>query len=131
MRYAWDQRDHYVKGASLGARMAGPLLGHVLNRLREWDRSSSQRVDRFIANSAFVKRRIARYYGRDAEVIFPPVDVDFFLAAPSSPQRAYYVTAARFVPYKRTDLVVAAFRELRDRRLVVIGAGPEAPRIRA
>ena len=134
MRYAWDLRAQYLEQSGLASGWRGTLAGRVLDRLREWDRSSSTRVTQFVANSAYIRERIARCYGRDAAVIHPPVDVDFFTPAPGAPEpalRTSYVTASRWVPYKRVDLVVAAFRELPDRRLIVVGDGPEASRVRA
>jgi glycosyltransferase involved in cell wall biosynthesis len=86
-------------------------------------------VDRFIANSQYVARRIRKVYGRDSTVIYPPVDVDRFGVA--ADRDDYYVTAARLVPYKRVDLIVEAFSAMPHRRLVVIGDGPDLKRIAA
>jgi glycosyltransferase involved in cell wall biosynthesis len=134
MRYAWDLREEYLEQAGHDRGPKGAILRLVLDYLQRWDRAASARVDRFVANSAHIRERIARCYGRDATVIYPPVDVDFFTTeatqgAPAA--RSYYVTASRWVPYKRVDVIVSAFRELPDRRLIVIGDGPEAPRVRA
>ena len=134
MRYAWDLREHYLAAHDLGRGARGLLTRRVLDRLRNWDLGASARVQRFVANSAFVRDRIRRCYGRDATVIHPPVDVDFYTLpeAPVTPaRRDYYVTASRWVPYKRVDLVVEAFRQLPEQRLVVVGDGPEARRVRA
>ena len=86
-------------------------------------------MNAFVANSEFIRARIRRCYGRDATVIAPPVDTDFF--TPGSARRNGFVTASRWVPYKRVDAIVAAFRELPAERLVVVGDGPEATRVRA
>jgi glycosyltransferase involved in cell wall biosynthesis len=134
MRYAWDLRDQYLGQTGLGRGLKGALLRPVLDYLQRWDRGASARVDHFVANSAYIRQRIARCYGRDATVIYPPVDVDFFTTAavqPAPALRSYYVTASRWVPYKRVDVIVSAFREMPERRLIVIGDGPEAPRVRA
>jgi glycosyltransferase involved in cell wall biosynthesis len=134
MRYAWDLREQYLDASGLSAGLRGTVVRHVLDRLREWDRRASARVNLFVANSTFIRDRIARCYGRDATVIFPPVDVDFFTPADgaSAPAtRGYYFAASRWVPYKRMDLIVSAFRELPDRRLIVAGDGTEARRIHA
>jgi glycosyltransferase involved in cell wall biosynthesis len=134
MRYAWDLRDQYLGQRGLATGVRGMVVHHLLDRLRDWDRATSSRVSEFIANSQFVRERIARCYERTATVIAPPVDTDFFtpdanVVAPMS--RDYYVTASRWVPYKRGDLIASAFRALPDRRLVIAGDGPEAPRVRA
>lgn len=129
MRYAWDLREQYLEAGGLSAGLRGAIVRHVLDGLREWDRAASARVNHFIANSSFIRDRIARAYGRDAKVIYPPVDVDFFTppdtgSAPAT--RDYYFTASHWVPYKRIDLIVAAFRQLPHRRLIVAGDGVEA-----
>ena len=131
MRYAWDLRDQYLGPRGLATGVRGLVVNHLLDRLRDWDRASSARVTEFVANSSYVRERIARCYGRDATVIPPPVDTDFFTPAASAGSRDYYFAASRWVPYKRGDLVAAAFRALPERRLVIAGDGPEGARIRA
>ena len=134
MRYAWDLREQYLDQSGFGRGLKGAIVRRVLDYLQRWDRASCVRVSHFIANSAHIRERIAHCYGRDAVVIHPPVDVDFFTPAEDfaePAERDYYVTASRWVPYKRVDLVVAAFRDLPDRRLIVAGDGPEASRVRA
>jgi glycosyltransferase involved in cell wall biosynthesis len=133
MRYAWDLREQYLERTGLDHGPAGALVRLILDYLQRWDRAASKRVDHFIANSAHIRARIARCYGRDAAVIHPPVDVDFFTPGASEPapaQRSYYVTASQWVPYKRVDLIVSAFRDLPQRRLIVVGDGPERQRVR-
>jgi glycosyltransferase involved in cell wall biosynthesis len=98
-------------------------------RLRRWDRATSDRVDRFVAISRHVAARIDRYYGRTAEVIYPPVDVQRFEVAEGGDDGFYLVVSA-LVPYKRLDLAILAAKGL-DRRLLVVGAGPEERRLRA
>lgn len=132
MRYAWDLRDDYLAPRGLARGWRGAVAHRVLDRLRDWDRSTSSRVNHFIANSGFVRDRIARAYGRDATVIHPPVDTDYFVASQAAKAvPGYYVTASRHVRYKRIDLIAAAFRTLPAQRLVIAGAGPETARIRA
>ena len=133
MRYAWDLREQYLGPLGLASGLPGALAGRVLDRLREWDRQASSRVTYFIANSGFVRDRIARCYAREAVVIHPPVDVGFFTPGEGAPEpaaRDYYVAASRWVPYKRMELIAAAFRDLPGRRLVMAGDGPEATRVR-
>ncbi len=134
-RFAWTMTATYSLRATAGASWRRPLVERALARFRAWDRRASARVDRFIANSRHIAAAIARCYGRDAEVIYPPVDVERFVAASTradATQRSdEYVTVARLVPYKRIDVLVEAFRLLPERRLIVIGDGPERPRLEA
>lgn len=127
VRYAWDVYFDYVRGS--GARF-GPrsLLARLaLHYLRLWDVASANRVDLFLASSRYVAERIRRTYRRAARVVHPPVDVTRFQA--DRPREEFYLTVGRLVPYKRTDLIVEAFREL-ALPLVVIGTGPETARLR-
>lgn len=134
MRYAWDLRAQYLGQRGLDTGLKGLAVNRMLDRLQAWDRASSARVTHFIANSAFVQDRIARAYGRTATVIHPPVDTAYFTPlAPEVPlaARSYYFTASRWVPYKRLDLIVDAFRALPEMRLIVAGDGPDAKPVRA
>jgi glycosyltransferase involved in cell wall biosynthesis len=131
MRYAWDLREQYLAFSGMASGVRGAIIHRILDHLRDWDRRASDRVTHFVANSQFVRERIARCYGRDAAVIHPPVDTDFF-RLPATPTRGdFYVTASRWVPYKRIELIVEAFREMPQRRLIVIGDGPQARMVRA
>jgi glycosyltransferase involved in cell wall biosynthesis len=126
MRYIWDLYDDYFgRGAPLAMRVAMPPIAAALRR---WDRRTSARVDRFIAISHFVADRIRRVWGRDADVIYPPVDVARFAVA-DAPDDFYLVVSA-LVPYKRVDLAVQAATRMK-RRLLVVGSGPEARRLAA
>jgi len=129
MRYAWDLQFEYLRAEHAESGLKGLLLRWLLHRLRIWDNRSAAGVDHFAAISAFVARRIAKCYRRDAEVIAPPVDTDFYV--PGGERGDYYVTASRLVGYKRVDLLVQAFREMPDRRLLVIGEGPELKGLKA
>ena len=93
-----------------------------------WDVRTANGVDHFIANSHFIARRIKKVYGRDADVIYPPVDVERFKL--NENKEEYYLTASRLVPYKRIDLIVDAFKAMPDKKLIVIGDGPEMKKIR-
>jgi glycosyltransferase involved in cell wall biosynthesis len=121
MRYIWDQADQYLKGAK------GLIAKKFINYLRKWDLNSASNVDFFIANSHHIAEKIKRIYNRDAEVIYPPVDVDKFEVNKNIED--YYLTASRMVPYKRLDLVIEAFNDLPDKNLIVIGSGPEKEKL--
>lgn len=124
MRYIWDQREAYL-GTGWRNRLASPLVAW----LRRFDRRTAtpKRVTRFIAISSCVAERIRRHYGREAEVIFPPVDVEH-IRPNGLPPEDFYLLVGGFVPYKREDLAIDAFRGL-DRRLVVAGDGPLRARL--
>ncbi len=130
MRYIWDQRQHYLV-TSRSFTLKESLLHILSSRLRLWDTVVNQRVDRFVANSSFVKDRVKRFYGRDATVIHPPVDVERFGKISASKKGApYFLAAGAFVNYKRFDLAIAACEKL-GRRLIVAGSGPEEKRLKA
>jgi len=134
-RFAWTMAETYAEHAAADAAWRRPFVDFALARFRRWDRAASARVDRFVANSRHIATAIARCYGREADVVYPPVDVERFVRAaatrnPDEP-RSEYVTVSRLVPYKRIDLLVEAFRALPERRLVVVGDGPERSRLEA
>lgn len=123
MRYAWDMQEDYLHQAGLSGGIKGPVLRSMLGNLRKWDQRTASRVDHFIANSANTARRIRKNYDRSADVIHPPVDLEVF--QPTKEKGDHYIAAARLVPYKRMDLIVEAFNHMPDRRLTLIGDGPE------
>jgi glycosyltransferase involved in cell wall biosynthesis len=129
MRYAWDLQSQYLREAGLERGIRGCLVKWLLHRLRLWDRQTANGVDLFLGNSRFITRRIWRVYRREAEVLYPPVDVSRFTLHET--RENFYLTASRMVPYKRMDLIVEAFRGMPEKRLVVIGDGPEMAKIRA
>lgn len=126
MRYAWDMKEAYLRDSGLPRVLQWPLR-RCLGRLRQWDHFTAGQVDGFVANSANVARRIAKYYRREAEVIHPPVDLARF-PLNQGPRDDVYLAAGRLVPYKRMDLIIEAFRHS-SRRLQVIGNGPERKRL--
>ncbi|ESA33028.1 glycosyl transferase family 1 [Leptolyngbya sp. Heron Island J] len=128
IRYAWDLQHQYLQQSGLDRGAKGALTRLILHYLRLWDTTSANRVDRFVANSEFIARRIWRAYRRPATVIYPPVDVSRFVW--QHPREEFYLTVSRFVPYKRVDLTVEAFNQL-GLPLVVIGDGPDWERISA
>lgn len=125
LRYAWDMYHAYVSQGGVPVWKQA-LIHPLLHYLRLWDQLNTQRIDTLLCNSAFVQRRIAKYYRREATVVYPPVEVPDTLA-PRQPDD-FYLVAGRQVPYKRVDLVVEAFAAS-GRRLVVAGNGPEHARL--
>jgi glycosyltransferase involved in cell wall biosynthesis len=128
IRYAWDLQHQYLHEAGLDRNLRGWIARWMLHRIRIWDARTANGVDCFIANSNYIRRRIEKTYRRDSTVVYPPVDIDRFAAG--GEREDYYFTASRMVPYKRMDLIVEAFSAMPDKRLVVIGDGPEMARIR-
>lgn len=129
MRYAWDMQHQYLREARMTRGVRSWMIRAMLHYLRNWDARSVNGVDRLVANSHFVARRVQKTWRRDASVVSPPVDVHKFEV--HAQKDDFYLTAARLVPYKRIDLIVEAFASMPHRKLVVIGAGPEIETIRA
>ncbi|UZQ54357.1 glycosyltransferase [Trichothermofontia sichuanensis B231] len=127
MRYAWDLTFDYLQGSRAGHGLMGWLTRYLLHHLRQWDVITANRVDYFIANSHHTARRIWRCYRRPAEVIYPPVNLDRFQCQPQ--KQDFYLTVCRLVPYKHVDIIVEAFNQI-DRPLIIIGDGPDLPRLR-
>jgi len=125
MRYVWDLQDDYARDAGWLTRVAFPPLAAALRR---WDRRHNNGVDEFMASSRHIADRIRRVYGREAEVIYSPVDVARFRIAEAVDD--YYLVVSALAPYKRVDLAIAAANRL-GRRLLVVGTGPEEARLRA
>ncbi len=128
IRYAWDLYFEYIETSGLNRGLKGWFARWILHNIRKFDFISASRPDYYIANSNFVRKRIKKIYRRDAIVIYPPVDVDKFSIAKR--KEDYYLVISRLVPYKKVDLVVNAFRNLPDRKLLVIGEGPELKKIK-
>jgi glycosyltransferase involved in cell wall biosynthesis len=126
MRYVWDLQEAYVGAGRMGP-LSRALLRAVAGRLRRWDLEANDRVDHFVAISRHVAGRIWRHYGREAEVIYPPVQTARFRIAVRTDD--YYLLAGAFAPYKRLDLAVTAFNRL-GRRVVIVGDGQEGGRLR-
>lgn len=127
MRYIWDLYWTYRAQAGRLSRFMMPILAH---KLRIWDVTSAARVDHFMANSRFIARRIAKFWRREAEVVYPPVNIDDFRQETHQPPEDFYLFASELVSYKRPDLVIDAFRAS-GRKLVVIGAGADREALEA
>lgn len=128
MRWAWDMEDEYLDRSGL----ASPLkraARHLIRRLRDWDQQASQRPQSLIANSQFVAKRIECCWGRQANVIYPPVALLAKNNVAITAQHGAYICVSRLVPFKRVDVWIDAFRYLPHRTLLVVGGGPEQKRL--
>jgi glycosyltransferase involved in cell wall biosynthesis len=122
MRYGWDQFDRYFGAERIGP-LASALMRRVMAPLARWDRDTASRADRYVAISHYVAGRIRRYYNRQAIVVYPPVDTDFFHPDGQSSER-YAVIASALVPYKRIEVAIEACR-LAGVPLMIAGDGPD------
>jgi chain length determinant protein tyrosine kinase EpsG len=129
IRYAWDMQHQYLKESGMASGVKGTVAKMLLHYMRLWDARTAAGVDQFLANSAFIGRRVRKVYRRDAEVIHPPVDVERF--ALRRDKEEFYLTASRMVPYKRMPMIAEAFSRMPDKKLIVIGDGPEMDKVRA
>lgn len=120
MRYIWDRFDDYFPPDKPLQRTAAKV---VAARLRAWDVATAATVDRFVANSEFVRNRIRRFYGRDAAVVYPFAAKEFFQPPIEEKRDSYHLMITALVPYKRVELAVDAARRA-GKRLMVLGDGP-------
>lgn len=128
MRYAWDDCQKYTEDFGF-PKMIKKLVPLFMNPIRLWDKASADRVDKYVANSEFVKKRIAKYYRKEAAVIHPPVDIDRFYVAPRKERKEYFLMVGRLIAYKRHDIAIEACNRL-GLPLKIIGRGPEAERLK-
>lgn len=119
LRPIWDMYDDYAASHTMGKSF---FYRWFVNRLRKWDVATSKNVHYFIANSKHIQKRIESSYGRQSTVIYPPVRVNKFVLN-EAPRKDYYLCLGRFVPYKKTDMVIRAFRQMPGKQLVLIGEG--------
>lgn len=124
IRYAWDLEDQYLELMNPMLKPFKLYIKYELAKLRKWDLETQSRVDHFLASSGFIAERIKRIYNRDATVVYPPVDTDSFALAPK-PRKEFYVTAGRLVPYKKMHVIAEAFQKMPDKKLYIIGDGPD------
>ncbi len=129
IRYAWDLTHQYLNEANINRGLKGWIAKAILHYIRIWDTRTANGVDRYICNSEFIARRINKVYRRNAAVIYPPVDVDSFGLC--TDKENYYLAASRMVPYKKIGLIVDAFSKMPDKKLIVIGDGPDFKKIKA
>jgi glycosyltransferase involved in cell wall biosynthesis len=129
MRYAWDLQHQYLRDSGLDKGVKGWIAKWLLHKMRLWDVRTANGVDCFIANSQFIRRRIWKTYRRDAMVIHPPVEISRFALREN--KEDFYLAASRLVPYKKMHLIAEAFTAMPERRLVIIGDGPEMQKVRS
>lgn len=129
IRYAWDLQHQYLRELGLTKGIKALIVRWFLHKIRMWDYRTANGVDHFVANSKFIARRIKKVYGRDSDVIYPPVDTDRFTLREN--KEDFYFTASRMVPYKKIDLIVEAFARMPNKKLVVIGDGPDMQKIKS
>ena len=125
MRYAWDKFFDYFGKGSLAS-----FFSLLMSPLRTWDVASSARVDHFIACSQWVKQRIAKYYRRQASVVYPFVDLETFFTDPNDEKESYYLVVSAFAPYKRIDLAIQACQKL-GKPLWIVGDGQDKKPLQA
>jgi len=125
MRYAWVFYEEYF-GKNPAKKW---LLGLILNYLRDWDKQTAEHVTRFVAISHHIRKRIEKYYGREADVVYPPVDVNRLFITGKSPQRFDLIVSA-LVPYKRIDLAIKAYNQSKF-PLKIVGTGTEYRALRS
>lgn len=128
MRYAWDTGADYFRFGRL-SRFQKYALGAWKHRLRTWDLRANSRVTQFVTNSENVRERIARFYGCDATVIYPPVDTNFFTPAPAGRVGGYFLVVSALEPYKRVDIAVRALSSS-GHRVVIAGVGSQSRALR-
>lgn len=126
MRYAWHLQDDYLNLHQLDKPLLGSAARLTLNLLRRWDRAAAPRADHLLAISHWTAQKIQQAWGRDSQIIYPPVDVQRFSAAKE--REDFYIHVSRLVPYKMTAEIIKAFNRLKL-PLIIIGDGPEMPRL--
>jgi glycosyltransferase involved in cell wall biosynthesis len=127
-RYLWSDTHQYINELKYN-KWLKKIISLILTRLRVWDKSAADRVDYFIANSKTVQKRIKKYYRRDSEVIYPPVETDKFYITKNIEN--YFLIGCRLAPYKRGDLVVESFKKLgSEYKLKIFGSGIDEKRLK-
>ena len=129
IRYAWDLQNQYLKEANLTKGLKSWIARIILHYMRIWDIRTSNGVDYFVANSKFIAKRIWKCYHRKADVIYSGINLNEFTYYDK--KENFYLTASRMVPYKKIDLIVEAFSKMPDKKLIVIGTGPDFEKIRS
>ncbi len=130
IRYGWDLQFSYLKDAKLEKGLKSILVKYFLHKIRIWDVVSNTRVDKFIVNSSFIKQRVQKFYKRDATVVFPPTDIDYFKPKKDFKKENFYFTTCRHISYKRVDIIIEAFKKMPKKRLLIAGEGEETKKLK-
>lgn len=128
IRYAWDMQSQYLVEADMHKGLKGWIARYLLYKTRNWDSRSANGVDFFVSNSDYIGRRIEKIYRRNSTTIYPNVAVQDFPV--QEVKEDFYFTASRMVPYKKMDLIVRAFAGMPDKKLIVIGDGPQFEKVK-
>lgn len=128
MRYAWDFYHQYLEDSNLNTGIRGMYAKRVLNKIRKWDYNNSKSVDFFIANSKYIQKRIKKTYNRNSNVIYPPVDINKFKLKVK--KEDFFFTASRLVSYKKIEIIIKAFNELPNKKLIIAGSGPDEKKLK-
>jgi len=129
LRYIWDMQGEYLHDMNMDHGLKGWFARLVFHYMRIWDTQSINRVDVLFANSKFITRRIQKVYRRKATVIYPPIDINQF--SRSTIKEDYYLVVSRLVQYKKVDVIVKAFASMPDKKLVIIGDGPDIQKVKS
>lgn len=129
-RFLWSSYSEYMSDPMLRNPVKKALAKVIVKFLRRWDIKASKRPGFYVAIAEEIKRRIKKYYNRDSLVIYPPVDTEMFKPKAPVKKGDYYFTISRLVPYKKIDLIAEAFTEMRDKRLLIGGKGPELEHVK-
>ncbi|MBL4866097.1 MAG: glycosyltransferase family 4 protein [Pseudomonadales bacterium] len=128
MRYIWDLQHQYLRESNLHSGFKSWIIRYLLHRMRIWDNRTANGVDLFISNSDYIGRRIKKVYGKESTTIYPGIDIERFPLVTDKDD--FYFTASRMAPYKKIELIVQAFNEMPDKKLKVIGDGPQYQKIK-
>lgn len=130
VRYAWDLRGQYLREAGLDKGIKGIAANRILDYVKDWDLKTAGRPDAIASISEYVRERVKRIWGRDSDIVYPPVDTEYY-SPDGSPRGDFYLAASRMVPYKRIDMLAKSFSLMPDKKLVIIGDGPDYEKVKA
>lgn len=129
VRYAWDLREQYLREAGLDKGLKGVVANRILDYIKKWDLKTANRPTAIASISEYVRERVQRIWGRDSSIVYPPVDTAYY--SPEGARGDFYLAASRMVPYKRIDMLAKTFSLLPDKKLVIIGDGPDYEKVKA